>query len=69
MPCSWQQQDYKGDYEERREVQLFEPLKDMASYDPSCVPVEWRSWLRGHRRAPPSLEDSARCACLRVRRR
>jgi hypothetical protein len=56
----WRHKDYKGDVEDRREVQLFKPPKEMADYDPNAVPIEWRSWLNGNRRVPPSPEESAR---------
>ena len=60
--CRWQQKDYKGDIEGKREVQLFDVPRDMASYDPSAIPIEWRSWLNGHRRVPPTPDESAKCA-------
>jgi hypothetical protein len=60
--CRWQQKDYKGDFTERREVQLYKPPAQMADYDPTAIPTEWRSWLNGHRRVPPSPEESERCA-------
>lgn len=50
-----------GEQAERREVQLFKPIRSMGDYDPDAIPIEWRSWLNGHRQVAPTSEEMEKC--------
>eukprot|EP00892_Ulva_mutabilis_P008134 jgi/Ulvmu1/5693/UM024_0040.1 len=54
-----------GEQAERREVQLFTPIKSMADYDPDAIPIEWRSWLNGHRQIAPTTDEIDRLEAYR----
>lgn len=47
----------RGQVTVRREVQMLNPPAIPSDYDPSAIPIEWRSWLNGNRKVPPSEEE------------
>lgn len=57
--CRWDMVD-RGQTTVRREVQMYCPPATPADYDPSAIPIEWRSWLNGNRRVAPSAEEIQR---------